>query len=126
MLGRRTYQNNFSSNSVVTVVVEKTTVVEDQDVFTIPLNTEIQANTTMTIDLLNYISGYHGTFLLSLGGVYGTSYRGVVFNGRIEMDTKSTVNPSLGNMNVNDHYVTLSTFGTAQSLTLSLLQFPRS
>jgi len=26
MLGRRTYQNNFSSNSVVTLVLEKTTV----------------------------------------------------------------------------------------------------
>ena len=123
MLGRRTYQNNFSSNSVVTVVVEKTV---DQDVFTKPLSTEIPANTTMTIDLLNYISGNHGTFLLSLGGENGTSYRGVVFNGRIEMDTKSTVNASLGNMNVNDHFVTLSTFSTAQSLTLSLLQFPRS
>jgi len=110
----------------VTVVVEKTTVVEDQDVFTIPLNTEIQANTTMTIDLLNYISGNHGTFLLSLGGVNGTSYRGVVFNGRIEMDTKSTGNQSLGNMNVNDHYVTLSTSDTKQPLILSLLQFPRS
>lgn len=123
MLGRRTYQNNFSSNSVVTVVVEKTA---EQEVFTIPLNTEIPANTTMTIDLLNYISGNHGTFLLSLGGANGTSYRGVVFNGRIEMDTKSTVNPSLGTINFNDHYVTLSTFDTAQSLTLSLLQFPRS
>ena len=123
MLGRRTYQNNFSSNSVVTVVVEKTV---DQEVFTKPLSTEIPANTTMTIDLLNYISGNHGTFLLSLGGASGTSYRGVVFNDRIEMDTKSTVNQSLGNMNVNDHYVTLSTSDTKQPLILSLLQFPRS
>lgn len=123
MLGRRTYQNNFSSNSVVTVVVEKTA---EQEVFTMPLKTEIPANTTMTIDLLNYISGNHGTFLLSLGGANGTSYRGVVFNGRIEMDTKSTENQSLGNMNVNGHYVTLSTSDTKQPLILSLLQFPRS
>lgn len=122
MLGRRTYQNNFSSNSVVTVVVEKTA---DQEVFTIPLNTEIPANTTMTIDLLNYISGNHGTFLLSLGEANGTSYRGVVFDGRIEMDTKSTVDPSLGSMNANGSYVTVAANGSPQVLRLALLQFPQ-
>lgn len=106
----------------MTVVVEKTV---DQEVFSTPLETEVPANTTMTIDLLNYISGNHGSFLISLGGAKGTSYRGVVFDGRIEMDTKSTVNQSLGNMNVNGHYVTLSTSDTKQPLILSLLQFPQ-
>tara|TARA_B100000900_G_scaffold401562_1_gene406380 strand:+ start:1493 stop:1942 length:450 start_codon:yes stop_codon:yes gene_type:complete len=117
-LGRR-----FDTNKSTTVVQ---TVVQNQEVFTFPLKTEMPANTTMTINLLHYISGNHGTFLLSLGGASGTSYRGVIFNGRIEIDTKSTVNPTLGNMNANDYSVTLSTFDTAQPLTLSFLQFPRS
>lgn len=103
----------------------RTIITKDQVLKTL-LQTEIEPHTTMTIDLLNYLSPYHATFLVSLGGNNGTSYRGIVFNKRIEMDTKSTIDASLGNMNVNDHFVTLSTLDTKQPLVLTILQFPRS
>ncbi len=113
---RRTHQDNCSGNVVI---------VEKSDVFSSPLETDVPANTTITINLLHYISEKHGTFLISLGGSFGTSYRGVIYNNTIVMDTKSTVDPSLGSMSANSSLITVATNDTQQRLLLSLLQFPQ-
>lgn len=80
MLGRRTYQNNFSSNSVVTVVVEKTTVetitqVPDATRFTTTSLVSEQNGTTFSLAEPNRNGFGVGTF-----GDYAYTFS--IINGR--------------------------------------------
>jgi len=80
MLGRRTYQNNFSSNSVVTVVLEKTTVetitqVPDATRFTTTSVVSEQNGTTFSLAEPNRNGFGVGTF-----GDYAYTFS--IINGR--------------------------------------------
>jgi hypothetical protein len=76
MLGRRTYQNNFSSNSVVTVVVEKTiSEIPDATRFTSTSLVSEQNGTTFSLAEPNRNGFGVGTF-----GDYAYTFS--IINGR--------------------------------------------
>ncbi len=99
MLGRRTYQNNFSSNSVIKVVVEKTiTEIPDATRFTSTSLVSEQNGTTISLAEPNRNGFGVGTF-----GDYAYTFS--IINGRAkfvqEPFLKAGGNDAKGRMVVN-------------------------
>jgi hypothetical protein len=68
MLGRRTYQNNFSSNSVIKVVVESTQVVSNAETAETVLDMTIAEGHTTTIDIGSSLENHHTFFKIYFAG----------------------------------------------------------
>lgn len=105
MLGRRTYQNNnnFSRNSVVTVVVEKTITQIRQQVRL----TTIPSNVLTNVDMGEGLENKDGIALIAFGDnrVIMSVVRGIVN----VLDDYSTGSDALGNLIVAGQWAQLTT-----------------